>query len=196
LIRLARALDVPLQWFLSATNRPGSELRDIVLELRRLGLIDLWFEEPNVPGAFRHPEEVIAIVVGSETPEARIVEGLPAVLAWNRWRVPLLRGFLRGQVAARRVAWLADIALAIHRAGGFPGGCPGVKDLTRLVNTIPALDTKSWDSLGRSPHDPSRSPIWKRWHVSYPGTLDVFRKRAADLVALHLVEGRALPSAG
>jgi transcriptional regulator with XRE-family HTH domain len=193
LIRLAKALEVPLQWFLSGTEHPGGEIRDIVLELRRLGLIDLWFDEPSVPGAFRHREEVIALAVTGEEPEARIIEGLPAILAWNQWRIPLLRGFLRGQVAARRIAWLADIALGIHRANGFPGGCVSAKHLTRLVKTVTPPNAESWDSLGRSSEGPPRSPIWKRWRVSYPATLDLFRKRAESLVELHQAERIALP---
>src|SRR5262245_44648159 len=80
LLRIARSLDLPLQRFLSGGDRPGNEIRDIAIELRNLGLIDLWVEAPAVPGAFRRPEEVVALAVSGEEPEARIVEGIPTVL--------------------------------------------------------------------------------------------------------------------
>src|SRR5439155_26856555 len=73
LLRIARALDLPLQWFLSGSDRPGSGVRDIALELWNLGLSDLWVESPRVPGAFRRPEEVLALAVAGAEPEARIV---------------------------------------------------------------------------------------------------------------------------
>src|ERR1700678_336463 len=57
LLQIARALDLPLQWFLSGSNNPAGETRDIAIELRSLGLIDLWVDAPVVPGAFRRPEE-------------------------------------------------------------------------------------------------------------------------------------------
>jgi putative transcriptional regulator len=96
LLQIARALDLPLQRFLSGGDRPGGGVRDIAIELRSLGLIDLWVEAPVVPGAFRRPEEVIARAVAGKEPEARIVEGVPAVLAWNRWN---------GMAAPRSTAW-------------------------------------------------------------------------------------------
>src|SRR5438270_8918459 len=61
LLQIARALDLPLQRFLSGSDKPGREVRDIALELRSLGLIDLWVEDPVVPGAFRRPEEIVAL---------------------------------------------------------------------------------------------------------------------------------------
>src|SRR5687767_5623684 len=42
MLRIARALDLPLQWFLSGNVRPGLHPPDIAIELRSLGLIDLW----------------------------------------------------------------------------------------------------------------------------------------------------------
>src|SRR5438094_450432 len=60
LLQIARALDLPLQRFLSGSDRAGSAVRDIAVELRSLGLIDLWVEAARVPGAFRRPEEVVA----------------------------------------------------------------------------------------------------------------------------------------
>jgi transcriptional regulator with XRE-family HTH domain len=135
LLRLAQALDLPLQRFLSGADRPGSAWRNLTLELRNLGLIDLWVETPVVPGAFRRPEESIALALGGDEPEARILEGLPALLAWNRWHHGLLRAFARTQRPGTlyRLAWLAEIVLALDRRGGFPGGCPRKQDLAAVV---------------------------------------------------------------
>src|SRR5262245_35482208 len=95
LFQISRALDLPLQRLLSGTNQPGSEVREMAIELRNMGLIDLWVESPIVPGAFRHPEEVLALAVAGEKPETRIVEGVPTILAWNQWNSSLLWAFAR-----------------------------------------------------------------------------------------------------
>src|SRR4051794_8795719 len=55
-VRLARALDAPLQRLISGSDRPGVELRDLAVELRRLGAADLWVADSAVPGAARRPE--------------------------------------------------------------------------------------------------------------------------------------------
>src|SRR5262245_57706236 len=133
-VRLARVLVVSLQWFLNGANFPGSAVPDITLELRGLGVVDLLVPEAPVPGAFRSPEQVVALAASGDQPEPRIIEAIPAVLAWRRnWSVPLLRAFSRSdRRALTRLAWLADIALTIHRQRGFPGGCPGQTSLERL----------------------------------------------------------------
>src|SRR5690349_1543828 len=41
LIRLARTLGLPLQWFLNGHLEPGIEVPEITLELQRLGVVDL-----------------------------------------------------------------------------------------------------------------------------------------------------------
>jgi transcriptional regulator with XRE-family HTH domain len=196
LLRLARALEAPLQRFLTGTDRPGAEWPDLALELRRLGLVDLWVAGALVPGAFRHPEEVAAACLATDSPEARVVEGLPALLSWNRWNPTLLRAFAKvaGRPVARRLAWLADVALTIDKQGGMPGGCVGRKDLTRFVDLIkvPPRDA-AWDGLGRPTAGAPTSPVWRRWRISYPATLETFRERAARLAADHQAEGRPLP---
>jgi transcriptional regulator with XRE-family HTH domain len=196
LLRMARALDLPLQAFLSGSDRPGGGARDVALELRHLGLADLWVEGAVVPGAFRRPEEVLALVVAGEQPEARIVEGLPAVLAWNRWEGILLRAFARvsGRRTLYRLAWLADVALILDRVGGFPGGCPGKEDLTAFVKTIKRPPPARWDSLGRPAPALPASPVWKRWRINYAADLDTFRQRAETLASLRAAEGRAPPA--
>jgi transcriptional regulator with XRE-family HTH domain len=187
LLKIARALDVPLQRFLSGTNAPGGGVRGIAIELRSLGLIDLWVEEPLVPGAFRRPEEVVAHGVAGEEPEARILEGMPAVLAWNRWDPGLLRAFARasGRETLFRVAWLADVAVTLDRMGGFPGGCPGREDLAAFLKRAPKPPDR-WDDVGRPGHDPPASPVWKRWRIKYAADLATFRRRAETLVSLKL----------
>ena len=195
LLRVARALDLPLQQFLSGTDRPGSSVSDLAIELRSLGLIDLWVESPTVPGAFRPPEEVVARAVAGPTPEVRIVEGVPAVLAWNRWQAPLLRAFAKttGPRTVYRLAWLADLALALNRMGGFPGGCPGKEDLAAFVKKVRKPALAAWDDLGKPARAPAASPLWKRWRINYAADLDTFRQRAQQLASLHVAEGHGPP---
>jgi transcriptional regulator with XRE-family HTH domain len=191
LLRIAQALELPLQRFLSGSDRPGEEVRDIALELRNLGLIDLWVEAPTVPGAFRHPEEVVALAVTGEEPAARIVEGVPAILAWNRWDRFLLRAFARasGRRTVYRLAWLAEVALAVDRMGGFPGGCPGKEDLATFVKGIKKPSPhRRWDGLGKPAHESPTSPLWKRWRINYAADLDTFRQRADQLASLLALE--------
>jgi len=191
LLQIARALDLPLQRFLSGSDRPGRELPDLAIELRHLGLIDLWVEAPTVPAAFRRPEEVVALAVAGEEPDPRVVTGLPAVLAWNRWSGALLwaHGKNEGARALIRLAWLADVALAIDRGRGFPGGCRGRKDLSRFVERVKPPKTDRWDGLGKPAAGPQRSPVWKRWRINFADDLAAFRLRAEALVSLREAEG-------
>jgi transcriptional regulator with XRE-family HTH domain len=198
LLQIARALDLPLQRLLSGSDRPGGGVRELAIELRHLGLIDLWVESPVVPGAFRRPEEVVALAVAGQEPEARLVEGVPALLAWNRWNGSLLRAFAReaGRGTVYRLAWLADVALAIERVGGFPGGCPGKDDLAAFVKLVKKPPAGRWDDLGRPADSPPPSPIWKRWRINYAADLVSFRQRAEALVALRVAERRRAPRQG
>jgi transcriptional regulator with XRE-family HTH domain len=191
LLAIAGALDLPLQRFLTGNDRPGQEVRDIAIELRHLGLVDLWVEKPVVPGAFRAPEEVVALALAGERPEARIVEGLPAVLAWNRWNPLLLRAHARsaGPKIVHRLAWLAEVALTLERLGGFPGGCAGKTTLEAFVRKVPKPAHDGWDDLGSPGREPPSSAVWKRWKISYGADLTAFRERAATLASLTEVEG-------
>ena len=192
LLQIAQALDLPLQRFLSGEDRPGRSPRDLAIELRSLGLVDLWVEAATVPGAFRRPEEVVALAVAGSEPEARLVEAVPALLAWNRWEPPLLRAFARaiGRGTVYRLAWLADITLALHRMSGFPGGCPGKEDLAAFIIPIKKPLPERWDDLGRPADQPPTSPLWKRWRINYAADLATFRQRAEALAALAKTEGR------
>lgn len=184
LVRLAGALDVSLHRLIVGPDRPGGDLRDIAVELRRLGLVDLWVADAIVPGAFRRPEEVIALAVSGDAPAPRVLEAIPALLAWNRLNPVLLRAYGRtaGPRVRRRLAWLADVALAVDRRGGFPGGCRS-EQLARLARKVPAPapDSNDWDDLGRPMEEVPRSPVWKRWRVNYDADLEQFEQRARNL---------------
>jgi transcriptional regulator with XRE-family HTH domain len=184
LVRIAKALDYSIEGLIAGANRPGSELRHLALELRSLGMGDLWVKDAVVPGAFRRAEEVIALVVGGEGPDPRIVEALPAVLAWNEIDPILLRayGLAARPRTTRRLAWLADIALAIDRRGGFPGGCRKrpLERFTRIIRAA-AAGPDAWDSLGRPMAKRPTSPIWKRWRINYDAHLARFEQRARHL---------------
>ena len=151
LVRMARALDVSVQKLIGGSERPGTELPDIAIELRHLGVVDLWVKDALVPGAFRRPEELVALVVAPEEPDPRILEAVPAILAWNGLDPILLRayGLTKDSRTARRLAWLADVTLAIDKQSGFPGGCrtDALACFTRLVSP-PLTDRDDWDSLG------------------------------------------------
>lgn len=195
LLQIAAAVDLPLQRLLYGSDRPAQAIPDLAHELRNLGLIDLRVDGATVPGAFRRVEEVIARAAAGAEPPARIIEGLPAILSWNDWNGPLLRAFARecGKAVIYRVAWLADIVLALDRRGGFPGGCPSQKKLAAFVQAIRNPPAGVRDNLGHPATTPSNSPVWKRWHIDYAAQLETFHKRAAELVALARAENRALP---
>jgi hypothetical protein len=136
---------------------------------------------------------VIALAVADPEPDPRIVEAVPAVLAWNELEPFLLwaYGRIAGTRTARRLAWLSDIALAIDRRGGFPGGCRR-GPLARYVRIVhpPSPEQDAWDSLGHPSAGPPASPLWKRWKISYGADLAEFEERAR-----HLDELRQSPAA-
>lgn len=191
LLRMAGALDVSLQWLLHGEQRGGGGIRDTAIELRALGLADLWVKDPVVPGAFRRPEEAIVLALSEQRPSARIVEAIPAPLAWNRWNDLLLWAFARekGRAAVYRLAWLAEIALHLEETGGFPGGCPGKDDLVSFLKRAKAPPEGRRDDLGHPAGERNESPIWKRWGIRYAGDLNTFRKRAQELASLTSAEG-------
>src|SRR5439155_9241353 len=117
LLRLAKVLQISLQWFFSASNWPGAELQDITIELQSLGIADLLVPGVRVPGAFRPREEIVALALSGNEPEPRVLEAIPAVLAWNRWNPHLLRAYGRTyeKRTLYRIAWMADITLTIDK---------------------------------------------------------------------------------
>jgi transcriptional regulator with XRE-family HTH domain len=188
LIRLARALSLPLQWFLNGSTAPGNEVPDIALELQRLGVVDLLVPGAVVPGAFRPTEQVIALAVSGNQPEPRIIEAIPAVLAWNPWSASVLRVYSHhcDARAGNRLAWLADVALTIHRNGGFPGGCPQCRKLESYVRWWSKHPTRppQEDDLGRPAARDNLPPVWKRWKIRYDAPLSAFAERAQLLHSL------------
>jgi transcriptional regulator with XRE-family HTH domain len=198
LLQIARALGCSVQQVLTGSDRPGNRLSDIALELRNLGLVDLWVREPIVPGAFRASEEVIALAVSGREPDPRIVEAIPAILAWNDTSPVLLRayGVQTRPGAVRRLAWLADIALAIENRGGFPGGCRSdlLARFLKIVR-IPGGGKADWDDLGRPTAKSPTSPIWKRWRINYEADVSVFEQRARLLLDLQS-QSQAAPTGG
>jgi transcriptional regulator with XRE-family HTH domain len=187
LLRIARALDSSIEGLLAGSDRPGVERRHLAVELRALGIVDLWIKDAVVPGAFRRAEELIPMAIAGEEPDPRILEAIPAVLAWNAVAPILLRayGLSTRPRTTRRLAWLADIALAIDRRGGFPGGCRR-RPLERFVRIVRAAATgaEDWDDLGRPMDRPPTSPIWKRWKIRYDADLGRFEQRARELEEL------------
>jgi transcriptional regulator with XRE-family HTH domain len=180
-LRIARTLDIPIQRLLTGTDRPGTEMEDLALELRRLGLVDLKVRGVSVPGAFRSPEEVLNLALSGAAPDPRILEALPAALAWTDLKCDLLAGHATVAGTTYRLAWLADVVLAIDRKEGFPGGCH--KDpLARFLERIDRPDeSRAWDSLGKPSTETPQSPIWRRWKINYDAGLAQFQERASHL---------------
>ncbi len=197
LLRIAKALDIPIQRLLSGTDQPGEGLADLAIELRQLGVEDLWVKGAAVPGAFRRPEEVISLALSGREPDPRVVEAIPALLAWNEIDPMLLRAYGSATRTASRIAWLADIALAIDRQGGFPGGCrrePLEHFLEGFATAKKDPTSREWDDLGKPTSAPPASPIWRRWHISYDASLDDFEGRARHLDDLRKGKSVIAPS--
>jgi transcriptional regulator with XRE-family HTH domain len=196
LIRLARALMVPIQWFLNGSVTPGVEESDIALQLQWLKIVDLFVPQSLVPGAFRPIEEVLTLTVRGNQPNPRIIEAIPAVIAWNRWSPSRLREYSRPRdsKASIRLAWLADVALTIHRTIGFPGGCPQLHDLESFIGPLSKATNLSLttDDLGRPGDEEELPPVSKRWRISYAAALSSFIDRANHLNNL-LKNQRRLP---
>lgn len=196
LISMAQLLEVPLQWFLTGRRRPGTDVRDVAIELRRLGLVDLRIPDARVPGAFRPPEDLLAWVMSGDRPDPRIVEAIPAVLAWNAWNPRLLEayGYTYDPRAAPRLAWLADVALTIHHNHVFPGG---FLDPLRVAEFLKLIrPSEEIDDLGYSDEDAARTPVSKRWRIAYGADLAVFHDRAKRLLPLWIAANEATLGSG
>ena len=183
-LQLAEIFAVPLQVFLTGDVRPGARLNELAVELRFLGIVDLIVPNAQIPGAFRPAEEVVARAVGTTRPDPRVVEALPAVLAWNRWRVGLLDAFARlaHPQAVTRLAWLAEIALTVERNEGFPGGLVSGDELTEFLNRVDRPDKA--DDLGHPGESDAVHRVWKYWRIGYGADLATFRDRAIHLRTL------------
>jgi transcriptional regulator with XRE-family HTH domain len=186
LMQLALILKVPLQRLLTGTDRAGTELPDIALQLQSLGIADLYVPNMRVPGAFRETEDVIAVSLRGNAPPPQIIEAMPAILAWTPLDILTLYWFA-DQYDARisfRLGWLADIALTIHRGTGFPGGCPTMQTLESIIH-IGGKKPVEEDSLGFSEGSP-QMPVSARWKMRYPAALTTFQQRAERLHAIRM----------
>jgi hypothetical protein len=76
------------------------------------------------------------------------------------------------------------VALTIHGTLGFPGGCPGHKNLELFVGALSKakLLLKS-DDLGRPGEEGNLPPVSKRWKINYDAPLSAFVERAKHLNA-------------
>jgi transcriptional regulator with XRE-family HTH domain len=183
-VKLANALHVPLEWFVTGNDRPGTSLPDLAAELWHLGIVDLVVPHARVPGTYRPQEEVLALAVGTERPEPRVIEALPAVLAWNRWRPGVLEAFARvtHPKTLTRLAWLTEITLLLERTGGFPGGLRSADDLTELLTKVDRPHEP--DDLGQPGGPVPDHRAWKYWRITYAVELSAFRERAETLCSL------------
>jgi transcriptional regulator with XRE-family HTH domain len=186
LLGIARALDTPLEELFHDDGRAASGLGRLAVELRRLGAWDLWVSDAVVPAAARRPEEVIALAVSGPRPDPRVVATLPALLSWNEIDASMLKIHGRMTRTTYRLAWLADVALAVDRRTSFPGGCRRASLARFLKRTPLPREDSPCDDLGMpSPSPlPSLSPIWRRWKISAGMTLEDFAGRARELAAL------------
>jgi transcriptional regulator with XRE-family HTH domain len=187
LAKLANVLGLPLQWFINGTPFPDDK-GDLTLELHRLGVVDLVTASDRILGAFRPPEEVVTLVLSGDLPNPRIVEAIPAVLAWNAWNTRLLEAYALSSDprASHRLAWLADVALSIHRMHGFPGGFIAPFPLEEYVRHITPPQTP--DDLGRPDLHETLPPVSKRWNIRYAANLETFYRRALHLFELRSTE--------
>jgi transcriptional regulator with XRE-family HTH domain len=189
LLRIAGSLNAPLQLFLTGKSRPPSDLPGIATELFSLGIRDLVVSDATVPGAFRHAEEVAVLAVRGDRPEVRVIEAMPFVLAGRQWRGGLLRAFaaMHDKRALPRLAWLAEIAIILGNHFEFKIASEAMVSLSQLIRM--AKKPSNPDDLGY-PGTGSRSPVWKRWNITYGGGLDGFRTRATELgTRMPTVEG-------
>lgn len=188
---LAQVLHFPLEWFITGEERPGATLPDIAAELWHLGIVDLIVPQARVPGSYRSAEEVLTLAVGTVRPEPRVIEALPAVLAWNRWRPGVLEAFARAtnpKVLAR-LGWLADIAFFLERTSGFPGGLRAVDELTEFLSRVDRPHEP--DDLGQPGGAVPDHRAWKYWRITYAVELSAFRERAEQLWSLRENRGDA-----
>jgi transcriptional regulator with XRE-family HTH domain len=183
-VRLAEALDVPLEWFVTGEEQPGTGLHDIAAELRHLGIVDLVVPQARVPGTYRPKEEVLALAVGTERPEPRVVEAIPGVLAWNHWRPGVLESFARvtHPKALTRLGWLTDVTLLLDRTHGFPGGLLAGDELTEFLTRVDRPHEP--DDLGQPNATAPDHRVWKYWRIAYAIELSAFRERAERLWSL------------
>lgn len=179
-VRLAEILKVPLSYFASTWRFPRPDLKGIAIELHHLGIKDLQVADPQVPGSFRHGEEVLAIAVSGDRPEPRVVEAIPFLLARLKlFRPALAAAFaeVHDKRAHTRLAWSCDITLALSRISTFPIPVRAEDELQSFIERTEKGSTP--DSLGY-PGTGRFPPIWRRWNITYAGTMDDFLRRSIE----------------
>ena len=167
LLRIAKALDCSIERLLGGSDRPGTERRHLAVELRSLGIADLWIGDAVVPGAFRRAEELIPMAIAGEEPDPRIVEAIPAVLSWNEIDPVLLRSLQPGDPAPDDVA-----------AGLAGGRRPGDRPEWRVSRRMPAAAARALHADRPRRGDEGRC-------LGQPGPSD---GEAADLADLEAME--------
>jgi transcriptional regulator with XRE-family HTH domain len=186
LTELARALDVPLQWFVSGSIGPPEEgMAHLTTELRHWGIYDLPTEGAVVPGAFRPLELLLPLALRGDGLNRKLVEAMPYVLAINSWRSRRVLTYGREVGDPRvltRLGWLADVARTLYREGQLPEAEERRAALATLIKKTRAAKAPKPDGLGHPATDWSHLPgMYRRWNVSYTGSIDHFRQRAEHL---------------
>jgi hypothetical protein len=125
---------------------------------------------------------VLVLAVRGDRPEPRMVEALPAVLARRKFRVPLVSAFadIHDPRVRGRLAWLSEVTLTLSRLASFPwpiGSETQLRDLRAA-----GIKSAEPDSLGH-PGDGPRPPAWRRWNITYAGTIQNFLSRLAEVAA-------------
>ncbi len=177
---LAGALKVPLEWLTAGRKFPRPDLKGIAVELHHLGIRDLEVSDAHVPGSFRHGEEVLVIALSGDRPEPRIVEAIPFLLARLRFRASLATAFAEyyDRRVRTRLAWLCDITLALSRLSTMPVSVESEANLKSLIKK--GVKAAEPDSLGY-PSSGKLPPIWRRWNITYAGTMDDFLRRTIEV---------------
>jgi transcriptional regulator with XRE-family HTH domain len=190
--QLARSLDVPLQWFISGSSEPALQTTgDLTLEMRFWGVLDLEGAEARVPGAFRPFEQLLAQMLRGDVVSPQLVESVPYLLATVPWRSTLVLAFTRtsdDQRVGARIGWLADVARSLNRTGGLAEAEARRPALQTLARKTAGAKADRPDSLGHPATDWSVVPaVYRRWNVTYAGSLESFKKRCEVLRSLRPV---------
>jgi transcriptional regulator with XRE-family HTH domain len=183
-MRLAEALKVPVQRFISGQLRPSNDLSGIAVELFDLGIRDYVVAGAIVPGAFRHPEEVVTLALMGDCPDSRLIDAMPFVLATRRLTATLLISFalVHDERVMARLGWLSDLTTTLSRAGRFPvpvRNAMGLSSLIHQARPAPTPDDLGHPAVGAK----SRPLLWRRWNITYGGTMDGFTARATELAS-------------
>jgi transcriptional regulator with XRE-family HTH domain len=181
--RLAAALKIPLQQLITGKKSPSVGLKGIAFELYQLGIRDYVVEGATAPGAFRRREQVVVLALKGDKPETRLVEAMPVLLATHTLCVGLALAFanVHDRRVRARLAWLSDVTLSLSRLSTFPFPLQTQEQLEKLTRAVrrPAES----DNLGY-PAKGLGSPLWRRWNITYNGTINRFLERAQELATV------------